>query len=98
MNQALFNKYNSLKEEYIKSIDELLSYNNGSIKLCAEYYTFIDDSINYEMITITEICKRDNDTLAHLYATDIETLEVIESWTPLKDLSIDELYKIAEKL
>ena len=98
MNTVLFNKYNALKEEFIKSIDEIVESKGGTIQICVEYYTLISDSTDTEMITITMISRNDDDIICHLYATDTETLEVIESWTPLRDLSIDELYKIAEKL
>lgn len=98
MKKELFNKYNALKEEFIKGIDEVVESKGGTIQVSVEYYKLKGDSTDTEMITITMLSRDDEDIVCHLYVTDTETLEVYDYWTPLRDLSFDELFKIAEKL
>lgn len=101
MKQHLYKEFIDLKSRFIESIKQEIKQQK-SIKFLIEYISLLEDSSieNTELITILEVVyKEDEDIcLAHIYATDTETCEVIESWTPLDQLSFNELFKIAEHI
>lgn len=55
------------------------------------------DDEDFETITEIELDEKENSWYVHNYITYID-LMTSEYWTPLRDLSFEELYNIAEKL
>lgn len=55
------------------------------------------DNEDFETITEIEFNEKENSWYVHNFITDLN-LQADEYWTPLRDLTFEELYNIAEKL
>ena len=99
MNRPLFDIYNSLKSQYIEAIEPYLNINRGKIVFTPNILIFFPRTNKdyYEEITEIEFDKVENTWYVHNYITDTE-LQTDECWTPLRDMTFDELFKIAERL
>ena len=97
MKKALFDKYNSLKEEFIKAIKEEVK---SDTKISVQFYSVLDYGQNIcGLVEITELHYDEKGSLlAHIFITEDNTLETEEYWHPLEDLAFDDLYQIVEKL
>ena len=62
-----------------------------------ELYTKGSQTDEFEEITEIKFDSKENLWYVHNYVTDME-LQTNEYWTPLIDMSFDELFKIAERL
>lgn len=98
MNKTLFNIYNSLKASFIEAMEPYLVKQHVVIFSPPLHISLPNDNDElFEEITSIEYDEKENTWYAHNYITDTN-LDVTEYWTPLRDLSFDELFKIAETL
>lgn len=92
MKQSLFTLYNKLKEEFIEALKQELEGKNFPIEINYEYMLSDNTLKNLNMINYEKgkyyvlVCYTD------------EYLDVDEQWEKLRDLSIDDLYNIGDKL
>ena len=99
MKQYLLDIYNEHKKAFVETIaNELKAKGN---KVAFSPYIHIDLPIlsndNYEEITEIEYDPKESTWYVHNFITDID-MATVEYWTPLHELSFDELFQIAEKL
>ena len=99
MKQLLFNLYNKCRDNFIEGMTDILKAKGNEM----EFSPYIripmsnDSDDFFEDITEIKFDKEENTWYVHNYITDMN-LQVDEYWTPLRNLSFDELYKIAERL
>lgn len=92
MKQSLFTLYNKLKEEFIEALKQELEGKSFPIEINYEYMLSDHTLKNLNMINYEKgkyyvlVCYTD------------EYLDVDEQWEKLRDLSIDDLYNIGDKL
>ena len=110
MKQSLLNLYNGLKEVFVgqlkAAIDEKRKDSN-TLPLNGVEVLLFDHTTPTETVQITEIKvikEGDNPSqvfytyLAHCFYTDVDTSYVDEEWEPLRDLTMDVLFEIADSL
>ena len=97
MKQELFDLYNSLKNTFIEKIVETIDTKQKTFSPYIRVNLPRDTEEMFEEIVSIEYDEKENTWYAHNYITDTN-LDVTEYWTPLRDLSFDELFKIAEAL
>ena len=97
MKKVLFDKYNSLKAEFVKAIKEEVK---SDIKISVQFYSVLDYGQNIcGLVEITELHYDEKGSLlAHTFITEDNTLETEEYWISLEDLAFDDLFQIVEKL
>ena len=97
MKKVLFDKYNSLKAEFIKAIKKEVK---SDTKISVQFYSILDYGQNIcGLVEITELhYDEKGNLLAHTFITEDNTLETEEYWISLKDLAFDDLFQIVEKL
>ena len=100
MDKELFDTYNKLKEEFVSKIeDKILKTDSLKVVFSPVIRIMFPTDSDEQFEDITEIqydCEED-ELYCHNYITD-ENLDVDEYWTPLIDMSFDELFKMAERL
>ena len=105
MNETLKNIFQSAKNECIEAMLSYLtenSYNNKVINKvifspAIRISSPKDSDEFFEDITDIEYNEKENTWYVHNYITD-ESLDVDEYYTPLRDMTFEELYEIAERL
>lgn len=97
MKKELFKIYNALKKIFVEKIED----NIEGLKLNFSPYIKIsfprDSHELHEEILSVEYDAKEDTWCAHNYITDMN-LDTTEYWTPLRDLSFEELFKIAERI
>jgi len=101
MNKTLLDIHNSLKNQFVKAMEPYLQNKaiEGKVlfsKVLRIYLPQENDEF-FEDITSIEFDKKENTWYVHNYITEVD-LMTGEYWTPLRDMTFDELYKIAERL
>lgn len=99
MRQKLFNLYNRCKSSFVEEMIEAIKAQGTkitftpyiSISLPRDNDEFLEEIVEIEFDVSTNIW------YAHNFITEVD-LMINEYWTPLIDLSFDELFKIAEKI
>ena len=101
MNKTLLDIHNSLKNQFVKAIEPYLQNKAIEGKVLFSDVLRIslprDNDEFYEDITSIEYDKKENTWYVHNYITETD-LTTSEYWTPLRDMTFEELYEIAEKL
>lgn len=97
MKQELFDLYNSLKNTFIEKIVETVDTKQKAFSPYIRITLPRDTEEIFEGIVSIEYDEKEDTWYAHNYITNTN-LDVTEYWTPLRDLSFDELFKIAEAL
>lgn len=101
MNKILQDIFNSAKEQCVKALLPFIVEKAKDNKL--EFSSIIRISLHqnkdkfFEAITDVVFDKEENTWYVHNYITD-ESLNADEYYTPLKDMTFEELYEIAERL
>ena len=98
MNKTLFDIYNSLKASFVEAIEPYLVKQHVvtfSPSLLINLPNDNDES--FEEITSIEYDEKEQTWYVHNYITSLD-LMTNEYWTPLRDMSFDELFKISERL
>ncbi len=98
MNKTLFDIYNSLKASFVKAMEPYLVKQHVvtfSPSLLINLPNDNDES--FEEITSIEYDEKEQTWYVHNYITDLD-LMTNEYWTPLRDMSFDELFKISQSL
>lgn len=96
MKKYLLDLYNSCKNLFVAALE-------GEVKIAKNIIPFspcitIDHSDgSTESITEIEYNAEEKCCYVHNFITD-DNMDTSEYWTPLRDLSFDELFKIAERL
>ena len=98
MKQKLFNLHNRLKHSFVQEIIDIIRHQD---KIVFEPFIRInlprDNDELFEDITEIEYDPKENIWYVHNYITEVD-LMTGEYWTPIRDLSFDELFKIAERI
>ena len=101
MEKTLFDLYNSTKNLFAKAMEPYLRgravYNKVTFKTPLRISLPRDNDEFFEDITDIVLDKEENTWYVHNYITD-ESLNVDEYYTPLRDMTFEELYEIAERL
>jgi hypothetical protein len=98
MNKTLFDIYNSLKASFVEAIEPYLVKQHVvtfSPTLLINLPNDNDES--FEEITSIEYDEKEQTWYVHNYITSLD-LMTNEYWTPLRDMSFDELFKISQSL
>ncbi len=101
MNKTLQDIFNSAKKQCVKALLPYIAEKAENNKL--EFSPPIRISLPqnkvefFEAITDVVFDKEENTWYVHNYITD-ESLNADEYYTPLKDMTFEELYEIAERL
>lgn len=99
MKKYLFALYNNCKNEFVAAIQREVRTNKD--KIFFDPYIRIslsrDEDSFFEDITEIVFDPKENTCYAHNFITETD-LMTNEYWTPLRDMSFDELFKIAERL
>ena len=101
MNKTLQDAFNSAKEQCVKALLPFIVEKAKDNKL--EFSPIIKISLPqdkdefFEDITDIEYNEKENTWYVHNYITD-ESLDADEYYTPLRDMTFEELYEIAERL
>lgn len=96
MNKELFNLHTELKNQFVSAIGKIV----GDKIEFSPYirFSFSRDSDDvFEDIVGIEYDPEEKTHYVHNYITSTD-LNVQEYWTPLRDLSFEELFKIAERI
>ena len=98
MNKTLFDIYNSLKASFVEAMESYL-VKQHVISFFPSLHINLpnDNDESFEEITSIEYDEKEQTWYVHNYITSLD-LMTNEYWTPLRDMSFDELFKIAEKL
>ena len=104
MKQKLFHLYNRLKESFVAEIVDIVKAKGGEIVFSPYIKIYLpsteDSYLMYEEVACIQFDERDNTLYANLQTVEVDDVhtERHEYWTPLRDMSFDELYSIAERL
>ena len=99
MEKTLFHIYNSLKAQFVAAMEPYMKACGTKVGF-SPYIRIALPRDNDEFLEeITEIVYDSKECCwyVHNFITDTD-LSVNEYWTPISDLSFDELFKIAERL
>ena len=98
MNKTLFDIYNSLKASFVEAMEPYLAKQHVVIfspSLLINLPNGNDEL--FEEITSIEYDEKEQIWYVHNYITSSD-LMTNEYWTPLRDMSFDELFKISQSL
>ena len=99
MIQKLFYLYNNLKRIFVSEITDIVKHKGGEIVFNS--IIKINRPCNmFDEIACLKFDEEEKTLYVHLMEVQIEasSIEQQEYWIPLIDMSIDDIYKIAEKL
>ena len=98
MNKTLFDIYNSLKASFVKAMEPYL-VEQHVVTFSPPLHINLpnDNDESFEEITSIEYDEKEQTWYVHNYITSLD-LMTNEYWTPLRDMSFDELFKISERL
>ena len=104
MKQKLFCLYNRLKKSFVDEITDIVNQKNGEIIFEPHILIYLPSNESIYMMYENVACLQYDDKEKCLYA-NIQVIEVDdihtekqEYWTPVRDMSFDELFRIAENL
>ena len=99
MTQKLFCLFNRLKSSFAEEIIDTLKTKGTKITFepCLRINLPRDNDELFEDITEIEYDPKENIWYVHNYITEVD-LMTGEYWTPIRDLSFDELFKIDERI
>lgn len=98
MNKTLFDIYNSLKASFVEAMKPYL-VKRHVVTFSPPLHINLpnDNDESFEGITSIEYDEKEQTWYVHNYIASLN-LMTNEYWTPLRDMTFDELYKISEKL
>ena len=98
MNKTLFDIYNSLKASFVEAMEPyLVKQHVVTFSPPPRINLPNDNDESFEDITSIEYDEKEQTWYVHNYITSLD-LMTNEYWTPLRDMSFNELFKIAERL
>jgi hypothetical protein len=99
MEKILFDIYNSLKGQYVNAMLPYLKAGRGIVTFSPYIMISLprDNDEFFEEIESVSFDEKENTWYVHNYITN-EDLEVNEYYTPLRDMTFEELFKISERL
>jgi hypothetical protein len=104
MNQKLFHLYNRLKKSFVDEITDIVKAKGGEIVFNPYIKVYLPSNestyLMYEEVACLQFDKKESTLYANLQTVEVDDVhtERQEYWTPLRDMSFDELYRIAENL
>lgn len=104
MNQKLFHLYNRLKKSFVDEITDIVKAKGGEIIFSPYIKIYLPSNESAYLMYEEVACLQFDDKEKYLYA-NLQTVEVDdvhterqEYWVPLRDMSFDELFRIAENI
>ena len=101
MNKTLQDIFKSANEQCVKALLPYIAEKakNNKLEFSPPIRVFLHQNKDefFEAITDVVFDKEENTWYAHNYITD-ESLNADEYYTPLRDMTFEELYEIAERL
>ena len=98
MNKTLFDIYNSLKASFVEAmVPYLVKQHVVTFSPPLHINLPNDNDESFEEITSIEYDEKEQTWYVHNYITSVD-LMTNEYWTPLRDMSFDELFKISQRL
>ena len=89
----------NLKDAWCNLIAYEVTKRGGGLTINYEHPVIDEETHSIpELKNIHGVKMVDGICLAHIYYIDVDTLEVEEKWAGIRDLSMDELYEIADRL
>ena len=102
MKQKLFHLYNRLKKSFVSEITDIVKHEGGEITFnpIIKIDKPCDDGEMFDEIACLQYDKKEKTLYVHLMEVqiDVPIIEQHEYWIPLRDLSFDDIYKIAERI
>lgn len=104
MKQKLFHLYNRLKKSFVDEITDIVKHKKGEI-IFSPYIRINlphdEDSYQmYEEVACLQYDEKEKALYANIQTVEVDDIhtEKQEYWTPLRDMSFDELFRIAENI
>lgn len=104
MKQKLFHLYNRLKKSFVDEITDIVKTKGGEIVFSPHIKIYLPSTevsyLRYEEVACLRFDGKENTLYANLQTVgvDVVHIERHEYWTPLRDMSFDELFRIAENI
>ena len=104
MKQKLFHLYNRLKESFVAEIADIVKAKGGKIIFSPHIKIYFPSTegiyLMYEEVACLQFDEKENTLYANLQTVEVDDVHIDrhEYCTPLRDMSFDELYNIAERL
>ena len=102
MKQKLFHLYNRLKKSFVDEITDIVKHRKGEIIFNPHIRIDkpSDDGFWYDEVACLQFDEKEKTLYVHLQEIQVDAIvtEEHEYWISLRDLSFDEIYKIAEKI
>lgn len=96
MNQKLFHLYNRLKKSFVDEITDIVKAKGGEIIFSPYIKIYLPSNESTYLMYEEVACLKFDEEENTLYANN--HTERYEYWTPLRDMSFDELFRIAENI
>lgn len=104
MKQKLFHLYNRLKKSFVDEITDIVKHKKGEIIFDPYVRIYLpsneDTYLMYEEIACLQYDEKEKTLYASIQVVEVDDIhtEKHEYWTPIRDMSFDELFKIAENI
>ena len=104
MKQKLFCLYNRLKKSFVDEITDIVKHKKGEVVFNPHVRIYLpsneDIYLMYEEVACLQYDEKEKALYANIQVTEVDDIhtEKNEYWTPLRDMSFDELFRIAENV
>ena len=104
MNQKLFHLYNRLKKSFVDEITDIVKSKGGETVFSPYIRIYLPSNegtyLMYEEVACLQFDEKENTLYVSLQTVEVDDVhtERQEYWTPLRDMSFDELFRIAENI
>lgn len=104
MKQKLFHLYNRLKESFVAEITDIVKAKGGEIVFSPYIKIYLpsteDSYLMYEEVACLQFDDKEKCLYAYIQTVEVDDVhtERHECWVALRDMSFDELFRIAERL
>ena len=104
MKQKLFHLYNRLKKSFVDEITDIVNQKKGEIIFDPHIRIYLpsneDIYLMYEEVACLQYDEKEKALYANIQVIEVDDVhtEKQEYWTPVRDMSFDELFRIAENL
>ena len=104
MNQKLFHLYNRLKKSFVDEITDIVKAKGGEIIFSPYIKIYLPSNestyLMYEEVACLQFYEKENALYANIQVVEVDNIHIErhEYWTPLRDMSFNELFRIAENI
>ena len=104
MKQKLFCLYNRLKKSFVDEITDIVKHKKGEIVFEPHIRIYLPSNegtyLMYEEVACLQYDEKEKCLYANIQVVEVDDVhtEKQEHWTPVRDMSFDELFRIAENI